>query len=548
MTKGMPIDKPIYGFNGEEFDTISKTQYLRARNYRPSAGRFITRDTYLGEIINPFSLNLYSYVLNNPVKYVDPSGNSFDEDMGGTGKGSSSTLSKPKQNHDTFSTDTNKYNVSKNTISPPSPSSSKSPYTTGVAAYKPSYTKSAENKQVTQAPTVPVPESIILISPTPLQPKPQAPTPRNLSGIKQSAEEVENEINKTCYGLINELTKGKFTSSLHNTTNLTDNQIKEISDVYEKNFKIYKDGTFELIPKYDYEAIKDELIKKGYDSNTIDWINTMRLGADNDMYFGDMAAIDYLNSQEEKKQFFDLWQQQIVNSQVNKYDNIANPEIEIEKVGNEVTRSDNAISVQDVVNQKNKQDAEIPRSGSEWEEKFKSEYGEDKVIRITADKSLDPVRNVINDNSDVVQPSLHKNSVPDLKLVNGKYPEINPYNPRGAIKEIKSADLLAADGMDVKLLPQEKNGNGYGIDIKSNPDYLIEGKVFDCYTADKGSLMKIRDGIGKKLGRQTNNIVLNLDYVNVEPETYIEYLQKQPMPGLEEIIIIKNNKYVQYKP
>ena len=32
----------------------------------------MTKDSYLGECENPLSLNLYSYVENNPVKYVDP--------------------------------------------------------------------------------------------------------------------------------------------------------------------------------------------------------------------------------------------------------------------------------------------------------------------------------------------------------------------------------------------------------------------------------------------------------------------------------------------
>ena len=46
ITKGEP-KKTIFGFNGEEYDPISKTQYLRARNYSPEIGRFIT--TYLPE-------------------------------------------------------------------------------------------------------------------------------------------------------------------------------------------------------------------------------------------------------------------------------------------------------------------------------------------------------------------------------------------------------------------------------------------------------------------------------------------------------------------
>ncbi|TBL71228.1 RHS repeat-associated core domain-containing protein [Paenibacillus thalictri] len=39
-------------------------------------GRFISEDSYWGEDSNPLSLNLYTYVTNNPIMFVDPSGHS----------------------------------------------------------------------------------------------------------------------------------------------------------------------------------------------------------------------------------------------------------------------------------------------------------------------------------------------------------------------------------------------------------------------------------------------------------------------------------------
>ncbi|MCO1604373.1 RHS repeat-associated core domain-containing protein, partial [Desulfosporosinus nitroreducens] len=63
-----------YGYNGEAHDIDSGLQFLRARYYDPSMGRFQTRDSYLGEIMNPLSLNRYVYTANNPVMYSDPSG------------------------------------------------------------------------------------------------------------------------------------------------------------------------------------------------------------------------------------------------------------------------------------------------------------------------------------------------------------------------------------------------------------------------------------------------------------------------------------------
>nr|WP_285860591.1 MULTISPECIES: RHS repeat-associated core domain-containing protein [Paenibacillus] len=48
--------------------------YAQARYYNPEAGRFISEDTYEGNILNPLSQNLYTYTQNNPMGYVDPSG------------------------------------------------------------------------------------------------------------------------------------------------------------------------------------------------------------------------------------------------------------------------------------------------------------------------------------------------------------------------------------------------------------------------------------------------------------------------------------------
>ena len=60
-----------FTYSGEPWDA---TAQLRARWYDSSIGRFIIEDTYEGELVNPLTLNLYTYVHNNPLRYVDPSG------------------------------------------------------------------------------------------------------------------------------------------------------------------------------------------------------------------------------------------------------------------------------------------------------------------------------------------------------------------------------------------------------------------------------------------------------------------------------------------
>ncbi|WP_179281586.1 RHS repeat domain-containing protein [Paenibacillus sp. VTT E-133280] len=63
-----------FRYSGELWDDTTNLQYLRARWYDPSLGRFINEDTYEGQINNPLSLNLYTYVENNPQRYFDPTG------------------------------------------------------------------------------------------------------------------------------------------------------------------------------------------------------------------------------------------------------------------------------------------------------------------------------------------------------------------------------------------------------------------------------------------------------------------------------------------
>ena len=61
-------------YNQEWFDFSTGLQFLRARYVDLELGRFISRDTVLGTMEDPRTHNLYLYVQNDPLNFIDPSG------------------------------------------------------------------------------------------------------------------------------------------------------------------------------------------------------------------------------------------------------------------------------------------------------------------------------------------------------------------------------------------------------------------------------------------------------------------------------------------
>jgi RHS repeat-associated protein len=62
------------GFTGHEHDPELGLVNMKGRLYDARLARFITPDPFVTEPLNPQGLNRYSYVQNNPVNYVDPTG------------------------------------------------------------------------------------------------------------------------------------------------------------------------------------------------------------------------------------------------------------------------------------------------------------------------------------------------------------------------------------------------------------------------------------------------------------------------------------------
>ncbi len=64
----------LFGYTGLGYDSASGLSYARARYFDSGIGRFVSQDTYEGDVKNPQSLNMYAYVENNPLRYMDPTG------------------------------------------------------------------------------------------------------------------------------------------------------------------------------------------------------------------------------------------------------------------------------------------------------------------------------------------------------------------------------------------------------------------------------------------------------------------------------------------
>ncbi|MEC2077044.1 hypothetical protein [Metabacillus fastidiosus] len=85
----------------------------------------------------------------------------------------------------------------------------------------------------------------------------------------------------------------------------------------------------------------------------------------------------------------------------------------------------------------------------------------------------DKIKGAGNDRTKLTEPSLPESGKPKGNYTKG--------DSHGVKKENETADRLVEQGYDIEMLDEVNGGNGYGIKETSNPGFLIEGEVFDCY-------------------------------------------------------------------
>jgi hypothetical protein len=121
--------------------------------------------------------------------------------------------------------------------------------------------------------------------------------------------------------------------------------------------------------------------------------------------------------------------------------------------------------------------------------------------------------------------------------------EKNPDNLRAIERENESARLLADNGYDVEQNPLPKiNGK--------KPDYKINGEYYDCLAPSTPNARNIASRIQdeKVDGGQVDKIILNLEDSSVTIEAMKTQLLDWPIPGLKEVIAIKDGKLILLYP
>lgn len=74
--QGYVADNLRQKFTGQPRDFETGLDFYATRYYSGPLGRFTSADTFSGMVSDPQMLNLYSYALNNPLRFTDPTGQS----------------------------------------------------------------------------------------------------------------------------------------------------------------------------------------------------------------------------------------------------------------------------------------------------------------------------------------------------------------------------------------------------------------------------------------------------------------------------------------
>ncbi|WP_310025741.1 CdiA C-terminal domain-containing protein [Chryseobacterium vietnamense] len=132
------------------------------------------------------------------------------------------------------------------------------------------------------------------------------------------------------------------------------------------------------------------------------------------------------------------------------------------------------------------------------------------------------------------KPSKPKNAFAKPTGIITRMPKISDDATRISLElENEAAEILAKNGFDVEQNPKVS-------ETLKNPDYKIEGKIFDCYSPYKNTNVRnIWSSIEKKIKEeQAKRIILNLKIWEGDINKLQNQFSNWTIEGLEEIIYI----------
>ncbi|MEG3847167.1 hypothetical protein QT971_31645, partial [Microcoleus sp. herbarium19] len=148
-------------------------------------------------------------------------------------------------------------------------------------------------------------------------------------------------------------------------------------------------------------------------------------------------------------------------------------------------------------------------------------------------------------NPDRTRPSLN----PDPKRQPSGSKSPLPANPsaanadrtRSITRENESAEILSKAGYNVEQNPIVSGSR--------NPDYKIEGRIFDCYAPTTSSPNKIIATLKQKVvNGQSDRFILNLDDTQVSLSDIQAHLNQYPAPNIREITVVRGGTILQFLP
>jgi filamentous hemagglutinin len=116
-------------------------------------------------------------------------------------------------------------------------------------------------------------------------------------------------------------------------------------------------------------------------------------------------------------------------------------------------------------------------------------------------------------------------------------PEAPPPNAsadqvRSIQRQNEAAQVLADHGLDVEQLPNTGKG--------SNPDLEINGQKADVYSPTTKNPQTIWDNVAKKVSSQAPNVVINLADSPLSASDMAQFIQRNPVPGMNTVTLVKN--------